>query len=455
MAASISPISSKNSVPPCACSKRPIRRSYAPVFHPLGNPSLLGFIALLIVAVSLLAGLYPAFVLSRFMPATALKGRGGTTGGGGLMLRRGLVIVQFSISQLLTIGTVIVTMQMDYVRTKELGFDKDAIVTVPLLDNKGSRLQALRAQLVGHSSIERVTFAYSSAASDNSWDTNLHHSLHGPEEVFDTDLKFADAEYVPTYGLQFIAGRNYVASDTVTELVVNETFARKLGIAPLDLVGKTFRLGRRPALPIVGVVKDFHARPLVDEIRPCLLAANRNAYQEADIKVHAQQMKEALAQIEKAWVSAFPEFVYSFQFLDDRIARFYEEGQKILDVFRIFAAIAILVGCIGLIGMMSFVAAQRVKEIGVRKVLGATVPNILSLFSKEFSALVVLAFGIAAPVAYMTMNSWLSNFAYRIDIGVGTLLWGLLVTVVVAAATIGYRAIKAATVNPVEALRYE
>jgi hypothetical protein len=420
-----------------------------------GNLSVFSFLSVLILAVSLLAGLYPAFVLSRFMPALALKSKASTATGGGLFLRRGLVVFQFIISQMLIIGTLIVTNQMDFFRNKEMGFNQNAIVTVPLPVNEATKLQTLRAQLLQSSHIRNLSFSYSSAASDNSWDTNLRHTLNGPEETFASDLKFADVNYIPTYGLKLVAGRSYVESDTVSELVVNETFARKLGYAPHELIGKMFKLGRRPYLPIVGVVQDFHTRPLQEEIRPCLLAAHRRTYQESSIKIEAHNIKEALGHIEKVWSATFPEFVYSYEFLDERLASFYEEEQKMSQLFRAFAGIAIFIGCIGLLGLISFVAAQRTKEIGVRKVLGASVADILGLIAKEFAVLIAVAFAVAAPVAYFVMNNWLENFAYRIDVGLGVFAATIAVTLLIAGVTIGYRALKAALANPAEALRYE
>lgn len=424
-------------------------------FQPLTDLTVLGFVAVLVIAVSLLAGLYPAFVLSRFVPALALKSKASIASGGGLTLRRGLVVFQFVITQLLIIGTIIVTRQMDYFRSKEMGFDQNAIVTVPVPVNAADKLRMLRTQLLQNSSIKNVTFSWSSAVSGNRWDTNLRHQLRGPEETFASDLKFSDASYLSTYDLKLIAGRNYVDSDTATEFLVNETFARKLGLAPHDLVGKTFKLGRRAYMPIVGVVQDFHTTSFHDEIRPCLLAARREFYQEASIKINAPDIKDAMAHIEKVWSTAFPEFVYSYEFLDDRIASFYEEEQKMAQLFRVFSGIAIFIGCIGLLGLISFMAAQRTKEIGVRKVLGATATNILVLFGREFALLIVIAFTCAAPIAYWTMRNWLDNFAYRIDIGLGAFVLTIAVTLLIAAISVGYRAIRAALANPVESLRYE
>ncbi len=420
------------------------------------NLELLGFLAALILVVSLLAGLYPAFVLSRFAPALAIKNKMSKGFGGGLFLRRGLVVFQFFISQLLIIGTIIVTLQMDYFHNKDMGFDKDATVVVSLPDNDATKLQTFRTELLRSNLIRKVSFNYSSASSGNRWDASLMHNVRGTEEEFVSDLKFADTEYLSTYGLELIAGRNYVPSDTISEFVVNETFAKKLGVAPLDLIGKMIKLGsRRSYMPIVGVVKDFNSTSLHEEIRPCLLAARRTAYQEAGIKINMQGADEALRHIEKNWTATFPEFVYNYEFLDERVAGFYAEEQKMSQLFRAFSSIAIVIGCIGLFGLVSFMAAQRTKEIGVRKVLGATMRHILIIFSRELAVLIVAAFAIAVPIAYVIMNNWLENFAYRIEIGAPVFVLAFISSALIAALTVGYRAIKAATANPVESLRYE
>jgi ABC-type antimicrobial peptide transport system permease subunit len=376
--------------------------------------------------------------------------------GGGLFLRRGLVVFQFFISQLLIIGTIIVTMQMDYFHSKDMGFDKNAVVVVSLPDNDATKLQTFRTELLQNNLIRNVSFNYSSASSGGRWDADLKHNIRGTEEDFVSDLKFADTEYMSTYGLQLVAGRNYVPSDTISEFVVNETFAKKLGAAPQDLIGKLIKLGsRRSYMPIVGVVKDFNSTSLHEEIRPCLLATRRTAYYEAGIKINMQGASEALRHIEKNWTATFPEFVYNYEFLDERVAGFYAEEQKMSQLFRAFSSIAILIGCIGLFGLVSFMAAQRTKEIGVRKVLGATMRHILIIFSRELAVLVVAAFVIAVPVGYLVMNNWLENFAYRIEIGAPVLALAFISSALIAALTVGYRAIKAATANPVESLRYE
>jgi hypothetical protein len=373
-----------------------------------------------------------------------------------LPLRRGLIILQFAISQALIIGTLVITAQMDYFRSKELGFDKDAVVTVDLPDRDGLKLETMRTRLLQNSALKTVSFAYNSAASGNNWDTYFRYKADNRDEQHVAHLKFADVNYFQTYGLQLLAGRGYTESDTIKEFVVNETLVKQLGLAgPEEAIGKHLSFWGQAEKPIVGVVRDFHLFSLHDKIAPCILATNGRVYREADIKIDAQNIREALRHIEKVWTAIYPEDVFAHKFLDETIAEFYESEARMAQLLRIFTGIAILIGCLGLFGLISFMAAQRTKEIGVRKVLGATVGDILGLFSKEFAALIVIAFLIAAPIAYFALNNWLENFAYRINVGVGVFLVTFAVTFIIAGVTVGYRAAKAAWANPVEALRYE
>jgi predicted permease len=425
-------------------------------FDVLGEPAVLGFLLIITIVVSLLSGFYPALVLSGFQPALALKSKSTAKQGGGLSLRRGLVVVQFAISQALIIGTLIIAAQMDYFRNKDLGFNKDAIVNVSLPNRDKLKLETLRAQLLQSFGIKNVSLAYASASSGNSWSTEYQHKSNGQLERHVSYLRFADASYFETYGLQLIAGRVYAESDSIKEFVVNEALVRQLGFAsPQEAIGEYITFWDAPAKPIVGVVKDFHLTSLHDEIKPCLMAANQRVYLQASIKINLQDAKPVFQHIEKVWSAAFPENVFEYKFLDDTIAEFYEREEKMSQLLRIFAGIAILIGCLGLFGLVSFMAAQRTKEIGVRKVLGASVADILGLFSKEFAALILISFIIAAPVAYFSMNDWLENFAYRIDVGLGVFLSTIAVTFIIAGATVGYRALKSALTNPAEALRYE
>ncbi len=425
-------------------------------FDLFGDQAVLGFLLIVTVVVSLLSGFYPALVLSGFQPALALKSKNTTKQGGGLTLRRGLVVVQFAISQALIIGTVIIAEQMDYFRNKDLGFNKDAIVTVSLPNRDQLKLESLRAQLLQNAGVKNVSLAYASASSGNSWSTDYQHKSGGHIQRHVANVRFSDPSYFETYDLQLLAGRAYTESDTIKEFVVNEALVRQMGLSsPEEAIGEYLTLWDAPAKPIVGVVKNFHMVSLHDEINPCVMATNQRVYLQASIKINLHDAKAVLRHIEKVWSATFPESVFEYKFLDDTIAEFYKDEEKMSQLLRIFAGIAILIGCLGLFGLVSFMAAQRTKEIGVRKVLGASVADILGLFSKEFAALILVAFVIAAPIAYFAMNNWLENFVYRIDVGFGVFLSTIVVTFIIAGATVGYRAMRSALTNPAEALRYE
>ncbi|MGH7497209.1 MAG: ABC transporter permease [bacterium] len=425
-------------------------------FDLFGDLAVLGFLLVIIVIVSLLSGFYPALVLSGFQPALALKSKNTTKQGSGLSLRRGLVIVQFAISQALVIGTLIIAAQMGYFHNKDLGFNKDAIVTVALPNRDQLKLESLRTQLLQKAGVKNVSLAYTSASSGRNWSTSYHHKLGDHLEEHVASLRFADARYFETYDLQLLAGRAYAESDTIKEFVVNEALVRQLGFAsPQEAIGEYLTFWDAPAKPIVGVVKNFHLLSLHDEIKPCLMATNASSYHQAGIKINLQNAPAILQHIEKVWNATFPENVFEYKFLVDTIAEFYEGEEKMSQLLRIFAGIAILIGCLGLFGLVSFMAARRTKEIGVRKVLGATAGDVLALFSKEFAVLILVAFLLAAPIAYFAMKDWLENFVYRINVGLEVFLVTLVVTFIIAGLTVGYRALKAALMNPVEALRYE
>ena len=423
--------------------------------HPsVWNVETIVFVSGLVVSVTFLAGFYPARVLSGFRPVLALKGKAST---GGIALRRGLVVVQFAISQMLIVGTLVVVRQMDFVRNQNAGLKKDGVVVVPVPNSDASTLDALKVGLLSHSGVEKVSFSNSSAISENRWDATISYISNGQEEHYVSDLKFGDDQYIEAYGLELLAGRCYLKADTIAEFVVNESMIRQLGIAsPVDAIGQRIRLGsRRPYMPIVGVVKDFQSTSMHEAIRPALLSSRTSAYQEAGIRIRGGDIGTSLRAIEAEWNQAFPKYVFEYQFLDERVEALYRQEQRVAFLFQVFAGMAILIGSIGLLGLVSYLVAQKTKEIGVRKVLGATVADILGLFSKEFAVLVGIAFVLAAPVAYLAMNAWLENFAYKISLGVGVFAIALAASVSIVIVTVGYKAFRAATANPVDALQYE
>ncbi|MBL7961677.1 FtsX-like permease family protein, partial [bacterium] len=413
------------------------------------------FLTALTLFVTILSGLYPSLVLSGYKPVAVLKSAATRSAGGRMALRRTLVVIQFVISQVLIIATVIAVGQMDYFRTKDLGFNKEAVLTVPLPSSEQDKLERLRNGLVEYSGIRAVTFAFASGAANFSWNSMLRYQYEGKEERIRANMLVGDEFYISTLGLNLIAGRNYSQSDTLKEIVVNETFVRKLGLMPQDAIGKILIRGNNRPVPIVGVVKDWNTNSLHYGLQPVVLGNYRTLYREAAIKIEMAQSAQALKHIEKIWSGVYPDYVFSSEFLDERIGRFYEQEQLTSNMFKSFAGVAIAIGCLGLFGLVAFMANQKTKEIGVRKVLGASVMDIFKIFTGEFLKLIIFAFLIAGPLAYYAMQHWLEDFEYRITIGPGVFLVALLATVVIAAVTVGYHTYRAATANPVDALKYE
>jgi putative ABC transport system permease protein len=417
------------------------------------------FLLSIAFVITFFSGFYPSLILSGFKPAMALKNKITSASVGGISLRRGLVVLQFAISQILIIGTIIAISQMNFVRHADLGFNKDAVYV--LRGNTDSlsiaRQTAFKQDLLRNPAIRTVSFNQDVPSSDNNWGTNFSFD-HGKDQDFILFLKFADEDYLKTFGLQLVAGRNYNVEkgDTLREALVNETLIKKIGIQnPADAIGKDIRLGGDSWIKIVGVIKDFKTNSLREAIKPTLVAAKRKFYARTAIKIRSSNLTAIHAAIEASWNKFYPEYAINGSFLDESIAQFYRQEEQLSLLYKIFAGLAIFISCLGLYGLVSFMAVQRVKEVGIRKVLGASIGNIVYLFSKEFTILIAIAFVIAVPVAWYMMSSWLNNFVYRINISTGVFLLAIAISIIIAWITVGYKAVKAAVANPVKSLRSE
>lgn len=421
------------------------------------NWALLGpFIFIIILIVVFLSGSYPGLVLARFQPILALKSKLSQKHIGGFSLRRVLVVVQFSISQVLIIGTIIVVAQLRYSQNTDLGFNKNAILTVPLPTDDLAKMNTLLNRFNEINGVEKTTLCYSAPAAQSNSTTGVNFDYRAEDEHWGINVKAGDVNYLSLFGLKLVAGRNFFAADTTRELLVNETFVKKLNLKPKDVIGKILSIdGHHTTAPIVGVVKDFYNYSFHTEISPICISPNYHSYSNVALKINMHSASSSLASIEKIWNNTFPEELYSYTFLDDSIAKFYEMDNILLKLIEAFAAIAILIGCLGLYGLVSFMAVRKTKEIGVRKVLGASIQHILWLFGKEFCKLLLIAFFIAAPIAWWAMNNYLKDFVYKISIGPSIFLLSIASTFIIAAMTVGYRATVAAVTNPVKSLRSE
>lgn len=427
-------------------------------FNVISNPAIILFLLSVTIVVTALAGFYPSIVLSRFNPVNALKSKLTANSAKGISLRRGLVVFQFIIAQALIIGTLIIVKQMNYFMNQPLGFDKDAIVNVPFRpDSTGVKLTDYLKQQLLSNGVQAVSFNSNSPIEDNNMFTTFKFDNAIKDADFQAITKFADDDYVLTYKLQLVAGRNLQPSGWTKEFLVNESFVKSLGLKkPEDILGKEISMmNGLIKCPVVGVLKDFNDRSLRQNVAPLLVATNSTMYRQASIKLSTTNMAATMQTIKKLWQQTFPNNVYEYRFLDDKIADFYKQENQLSQLYKIFAAIAIFLSCLGLYGLASFMAAQRIKEVGIRKVLGASAGNIVYLFSKEFIILIAIAFAIAAPIAWYYMQQWLQNYAYRINVSWLIFLAGGIVAIVIALLTVSFQAIKAAVANPVKSLRME
>ncbi|AUD03387.1 ABC transporter permease [Spirosoma pollinicola] len=429
----------------------------------LFSPIVLGFLLALGVLTTVLAGFYPALVLSGYQPILALKGKIQATGTGRyLTLRRGLIVGQFAISQLLIIGTIIAYNQMSFFRSADLGYDKEAVLTMPLPDNDPGKIANLRAKLTGLPGIQSISFGMTSPSSTSNWTTGFRFGNDDKDPGYGVLMRPADTAYVRTYGLKLLAGRLYQPADSIRELVINETFMKRLGFQkPEQVLGKLMTVaGESVKKPIVGVVKDFNMFSLREQVEPSVLTTQRGNYRTIAIKLSTRQggtegISQLLKQVETAWTATFPEFVFSYEFLDETLANFYKSEQQVYSLFQLLAGIALFIGCLGLYGVVAFMAETRTKEVGVRKVLGASVAHIFGLFSLDFIRLVLIALVISSPVAWYVMDKWLQKFVYKIDIEWWMFALAGLLAVGIALLTVSFQSIKAALMNPVKSLKSE
>jgi len=422
------------------------------------DPLLCLFILSTFVLVSLLSGLYPSFVVSSYNPVLALKNLISNKNSSGYVLRRGLVVMQFFISQFFIIGTIVIVQQLDFIDHTDLGFTKEAIITVPIpvretQHEETSKMRTLKNEVLTIAGVDKASLNNYPPSSGNVSSTNV--SVEGKTEDFDAQVKTVDGDYLDLFQLHLISGKNIVDLDTANGYLVNEKLAAIVGYTNSEeIVGKQVKLwGKR--LSVVGVVKNFHTVSLGQAIEPVVMLNRINNYRNISVKMNTHDMQGVIKKIQQKWEAAYPEFIFSYEFLDEDIRHFYDGERKMSTMITIFSSLAIFIGCLGLFGLVTFMANQKTKEIGVRKVLGASVESIVFLFSKEFVKLIAIGFVFAAPVAWYVMNEYLNQFAYKITIGPMIFIVSIVSTFFIAMLTVSYRSLRAAMANPVESLRSE
>ena len=431
----------------------------------LANPSVLSFLIVIILFTALFSGLYPALILSRFNPVKALKSKMSAHTQGAVPVRKILVVLQFFIAQVLIICTLVVSSQLSFFRNKSLGFTKEAVVNVNLPDGDVNKLYAIRNRLMTDEDIKDVSFSLGAPMSSFNFGTGMFLTEKGNTNRYSVNIKPVDRHYKDVYGLELIEGRWFTESDEkvannkekpIWVYILNETAVKQLGFAsPKEIIDQNITINFNDISgPVIGVVKDFHIASLQQEVKPtCLLPFN--LAHDAGIKISTTNASGAIKKIEEAYTSQYPEYLFEYTFLDQYVGKQYAEEERMFTMFQVFAGIAIFIGCLGLYGLASFMANQKTKEVAIRKTLGASVNQLVILFSKEFVVLVLIAFVIAAPLAWVAMNKWLQGFAYHVEMGWILFVIGIAFTLVISLGTVGYRALRAAMANPVDSLKME
>ncbi|HZY82234.1 MAG TPA: ABC transporter permease [Cyclobacteriaceae bacterium] len=440
---------------------RPLSLSFNdPVFWP--------YLVLLTCLTALLSGAYPAWILSRFNPAVVLKGNLSAMGSTASAARKYLVVFQFLVAQMLIIGTLVVSDQMQFFRSAPLGFTHSAVVNVELPENNHSKREAFYTRLQSIAGVESVSMSFGSPTSDNNFTTSYFLTGQSTQDRYETQLKPVDVNYFKTYGLEMAAGRwfneteDLVSKDTAIDVdkkpyvyVVNEALANSLGFSAEEMLGKKITTGLNAInAEVVGVVKDFHTASLHENVKPTVMVMFPHFTYDAGIRFSGN-VSDLVRNIETAYNAVYPDYVMNYKFLDDHLESLYAEEQRSYTLIRIFTALAIFISCLGLLGLVSFLTHQKVKEVGVRKVFGASVASIVILFSKGFVKLIAIAFLVAAPAAWYFMNQWLEGFAYKTTVGWHVFAIAIGLTTFVAMATVLYQSVRAALANPATSLRSE
>jgi len=403
----------------------------------------------------LISGTYPAVFLSSFKPVRVLKGRTESISKSSSSIRNVLIIAQFAISICLIICALVINHQLHHLKNKKIGLDKDYIVTIPMTNKTmWKKYNTFKIELGQQSNILDITASKSLPTEiDNTVQIKLGGQNQG--ETLRVWVNWVDFNFIDFYKMKIVQGRNFFKDspqDLKNAYILNETAAKAIGLE--NPVGKKFGSGRIEG-KIIGVVEDFHFAPLHSKIEPLALQLDPDYLKVLSVKINSLNIANTLTFIQNKWKKLFADFPFVFSFLDERIENMYKVEMKLGQSFNYFTLIAILLSCLGLLGLASYMAEKKTKEIGIRKILGANVPNILLLLIKEFTRFVFLANIIAWPVAYFAMNKWLQNFAYRIHIGVWIFVVSAAAALSIALLTVSYQSIKAATANPVDSLRYE
>lgn len=416
-----------------------------------GNLTILASLLGIALFTGFLSGSYPALFLSSFLPGKVLKSSYRSSGSSSIF-RKALVVFQFSLSIFLIISTTVIYSQLQYIRSKDLGFNKENLIYAGINERIRENYDAIKNEILKNPHILNMTRTFQ-LPSYNRYSAPVEWEGKTPDQKIDFNISLVDPDYLATLNLELLQGRNfsYEFSTDTSNYILNEEAVKQMGLD--SPVGKWLEFGEKGE--IIGVVKNYHYMPFTYEIEPLILYYNPSYFRYTMLRISGKNIPQTLGFLENIWSQFAPEFPFEYHFLDEDYEQIYRTEQRLGELFRYFTFLAIFISCLGLFGLASFTAEQRTKEIGIRKVLGATVSEVTLLLSREYTKWVFLANILAWPVAYFAMYKWLEGFAYRVDMSVLTFVMAGLLTLFIALLTVSYQAIKTAIANPVEALRQE
>jgi putative ABC transport system permease protein len=432
-----------------------------PLQRHLNDPFILATLGIVMLTVILFSGLYPSFSISKMNPVNSLKSKFTTETLGGFSFRKVLVVVQFTITQIIAVSAFIVVSQMHFFRNQDMGFDQEAIITFPIPhhDDSVARHQ-LEDRFRAQAFVSNVSFSYTLPAGVHRRQNARSIWLSGesaPNVIF--EYQAADSSYIHLFGIQLLAGRNINNYDRETEVLITRNLAKRLHFStPEEAIGQPASMSGKD-VTIVGVVEDFYNNSLKEDLGSIVITNNTKAFTSVSVKLQSVQQYEALQQamgaLQAIWKETYPTHFFEYRFFDDNVKAYYEQEQKYAQLFQIFSIIFLLIGCLGLYGLIAFVVNSKSKEVAIRKVLGATISNILVMFSKEYIQLIVISFVLAVPVAYYILDSWLSNFKNRIPMAWWMFVLPGILVLCIAVMVIILKSMRTVQANPVDKLKYE
>ena len=434
------------------------------IYNIFSNPIILLIVIASTLLIGIFAGMYPAFILTKYQPSRVMKGNFGKSSSGSNLLRRGLVLFQFTISISLIIITLIISQQTSFMRNFDMGFEKDQVLILKTPTRIGRNYDVIKRELELIPGVTATSASLGVPVMESGYGTFLVPDLSNEEHNFGISIKSIDDDYLDFYEIPLLAGKrlsDLEGGDYRNLTVVNESTVKQLGFSSNEeALGNSYTIAfgdrdGRYKPEIIGVIKDFHFKSMKSEVSPLLFMRWPGLFKEVSIKLSSQNIPETMKNIKGVWEELYPEHPFDYTFLDEKIDNLYKTEEKSYRVISFFSSIAIFIACIGLLGLTMYTVEQRRKEIGIRKILGASIPNIVKNISLEFLKLVLIANAIAWPVSYLLINKWLASFPYKVNVNFSIFIMAGGIALLISFITIGYTVFRSSYRNPIENIRYE